>query len=323
MSNRLRPRAILMLILATAAWGYSFPAGKALLAALERDLPGREGLTFSALLIGARFALAALLMWMVQPRAFAQMRAEEWRQGLGLGLFGGLGMLFQCDGLNHTTASAVAFLTQFSAVLVPIVVAVRLRRLPSLFTIVCVAMVITGVAILGQFDWRQLRFGRGEAETLLSSFFFTAQILCLEVPQWRGNHSGRVSMIMFGMVALVLTPVFLVKAVSPADALALVASGPNLAVFLSLTGLCSLVAFLLMNRWQPYVDATTAGIVYCAEPIFTTVFALFTPALIAPLLHVEYGNETLTPSLLLGGALITGANVLIALKPPTAAPVND
>jgi drug/metabolite transporter (DMT)-like permease len=313
-----RTRAILMLILATAAWGYSFPAGKALLAALGRDLPGRDGLTLSALLIGARFALAALLMWLVQPRAFAQMRAEEWRQVLGLGLFGGLGMLFQCDGLNHTTASAVAFLTQFSAVLVPVVVAVRLRRLPSLFTIVCVAMVIIGVAILGQFDRRQLRFGRGEVETLLSSFFFTAQILCLEVPQWRGNHSGRVSMIMFGMVALVLAPVFLARALSPADARALFVSGPNVAVFLSLTGICSLVAFLLMNRWQPHVDATTAGIVYCAEPLFATAFALFTPALLAPVLHVEYANESLTPNLLLGGTLITAANVLIALKPPTA-----
>src|SRR4051812_21279708 len=102
MSHSARPRAILMLLLATAAWGYSFPGGKALLTALGRDLPGRDGLMLSALVIGARFAVAALLMWLVQPRAFARMRPEEWRQGLGLGLFGGLGMLFQFDGLNHT-----------------------------------------------------------------------------------------------------------------------------------------------------------------------------------------------------------------------------
>jgi len=124
-------------------------------------------------------------------------------------------------------------------------------------------------------------------------------------------------MVMFGMVALVLTPVFLAKAASPADALALVSNGPKLAVFLSLTGICSLFAFLLMNRWQPHVEATTAGIIYCAEPLFTTAFALFTPALLAPVLHVKYPNEMLTPSLLLGGALITGANILITLKPPT------
>ena len=159
-------------------------------------------------------------------------------------------------------------------------------------------------------------------ETLLSAFFFTAQILCLETPQWRGNDSGRVSLVMFGMVALVMAPVFLAQSSSLADARALWVSGPVIAVFLSLTAVCSLLAFLLMNRWQPHVDATTAGIVYCAEPIFGTAFALFTPALLAPFLGVEYANETLTPNLLIGGALITAANILIALKPPAPAPTE-
>lgn len=319
MNTPRRGRAIFMLVIATAAWGISFPGGKALQLALAHELPGRGGMLLTALMLGARFALAAVLMWIVQPRAFALMRADEWRQGLGLGLFGGLGMLLQTDGLNHTKASAVAFLTQFSAVLVPIVVALRARRLPTLLTIACVAMVMTGVAILGQFDWRQLRFGRGEWETLLSSIFFTGQILCLETPQWRGNDSGRVSMVMFGMVALVMAPVFLAQSSSLADARALWVSGPMTAVFLTLTAVCSLLAFLLMNRWQPHVDATTAGIVYCAEPLFATAFALFTPALLALFLGVEYANETMTPHLLIGGALITAANILITLKPPVPA----
>src|SRR5262245_57854205 len=112
MSSPTRLRAIFMLILATAAWGYSFPAGKALQAAWEAELPGRSSLFFAALVISSRFLLAALLLWAWRPRSLALMRPSEWRQGIGLGIFSGLGMWFQADGLNHTTASAVAFLTQ-------------------------------------------------------------------------------------------------------------------------------------------------------------------------------------------------------------------
>jgi drug/metabolite transporter (DMT)-like permease len=92
-------------------------------------------------------------------------------------------------------------------------------------------------------------------------------------------------------------------------------------ILLGVTLICSLLAFLLMNRWQRHVDATTAGIIYCAEPIFTTLFALFLPALLAPLLGITYANETATRHLLIGGSLITIANILIALKP--AAPIEN
>jgi drug/metabolite transporter (DMT)-like permease len=56
------------------------------------------------------------------------MTASEWRQGIGLGCMCGLGSLIQMDGLNHTAASTSAFLTQFSAVLLPIYAALRDRR---------------------------------------------------------------------------------------------------------------------------------------------------------------------------------------------------
>src|SRR4030095_15075297 len=88
-----RKVAILMLILATAAWGYSFPGGKALMAAFSADIPGRRAWFYSSLMISARFALAALVLFAFQPGAFARVRPSEWRQGIGLGVFSGLGML--------------------------------------------------------------------------------------------------------------------------------------------------------------------------------------------------------------------------------------
>ncbi len=310
-----RPRAIFMLLLATMAWGYSFPGMKALMLALDVALPGRSEWFFSALLIGARFALAGLLLLAARPRALAEMRAGEWRQGIGLGVFAGAGMLFQADGLHYAAASSVAFLTQFTAVLVPLFCVWRDRRLPSARTILCVAMVLAGVGILGRFDWRAMRLGRGEFETLFGTAFFTAQILWLDHPRFRGNDSGRMSIAMFATIALVLAPVWIAHSHSLADAAVLFATPQIGAVFLSVTLVCSIVAFLLMNRFQPHVDATSAGIVYCAEPLFATVFALFLPVPLGRWLGVGYANELFTPHLLLGGGLITAANILISLQP--------
>jgi drug/metabolite transporter (DMT)-like permease len=318
-----RGRAILMLVLTTAAWGLSFPGGKALLTAANGALPGRDPWFFSSLMIGVRFGLAALLLWLFHPRAFAQMRASELRQGIGLGICGGLGMLFQADGLGFTAASTSAFLTQFASVLVPLVVALRTRRLPSLFVMFCIALVIAGVAVLAQFDWRALRLGRGELETLIGTAFFTGQILWLERSVFRGNHTGRVTLVMFLTIAAILAPVSFTHAQHASDTRVLFSTLPITLLLMAVTLACSLFAFLMMNRWQPFVDATTAGVVYCTEPLFATLFALFLPALLARFVEIDYANEVATPHLLIGGSLITLANVLIAITPPTSAITNS
>jgi drug/metabolite transporter (DMT)-like permease len=304
-----------MLLLATAAWGYSFPGGKALQTALASDLPQRSGVYFAALMLAARFAVAGMILWIFRPRAFAALRPSEWRQGIGLGVFSGLGILLQGDSLNYTNASSVAFLTQGSAVLVPVWVALQNRCLPNARTVLCVIMVMVGVAILGQFDFQALRFGRGEVETLIASCFFAAQILWLDRPIFRGNDMLRVSLVMFFTIAILLGFVVMHHAANAQEIAALISTGPRLAIFLSLTAVCSLLAFLLMNHWQPHVEPTTAGIIYCAEPLFATAMALFLPAIMAKWLGIDYSNEAFTPHLLLGGGLITAANVLIALKP--------
>lgn len=304
-----------MLILATVLWGYSFPAGKALMKAYAAELPGQSEWFFSALMISLRFLLAAALLVAVQPRALGQMRADEWRQGIGLGVFAGLGMLFQADGLHYTKASSVAFLTQFTAVLVPIYCAMRDRRSPGMKILACIVMVMAGVAILGDFNWQTMQLGRGEVETLIGAGFFTAQILWLDHPKFRGNSAGRVSIVMFAACGLVLAPVWIAHSKTIGDVAVVLMSAKSIAVFLSLTVLCSLLAFLLMNHWQPHVDATTAGIVYCAEPLFTTVMALLLPEVLGGWLGVTYPNEKFTQNLIIGGGLITVANVLIALQP--------
>jgi hypothetical protein len=48
--------------------------------------------------------------------------------------------------------------------------------------------------------------------------------------------------------------------------------------------------------WQPHVEATSAGIIYCAEPLFATAFALFLPVPLGQWLGIEYANDPCTCS---------------------------
>lgn len=310
-----RGRAISMLGVATAAWGLSFPGGKALLEALEVHLPSRSSWFFASLVIGGRFAFAAALLVLTQPTDVARITRGEWAQGAVLGICVGIGTCLQADALTYAHASTVAFLTQLTCVLIPFFVFLRVRRLPSVWVLVSLALVVPGVAVLAQFDWQTLRLGRGELEALIGSGFFMVQVLALDAPGFHANDSKRVSLVMFVVIAAVLAPVALWNAHNPSDFLVLAATVPIFATFFTLTVACSLGAFLLINRWQPRIDATTAGIIYCLEPLFATLFALFLPGLLGGWLGVSYQNELVSAHLLIGGSLIMVANVLLALQP--------
>jgi drug/metabolite transporter (DMT)-like permease len=181
-------------------------------------------------------------------------------------------------------------------------------------------MVTLGVAVLAQVDWRHAHLGRGELETLAASVIFTGQILWLERPRYAANNVRHFSIVMFAVMALVCLPVALLTTRRPADWLLAYNSPATLGFLGILVAFCTFGGYLLMNHWQRHVTATQAGLIYCIEPVFASAFALFLPAWFSEWAGVRYPNETLTTSLLVGGGLITAANVLIQLPAAVASP---
>ena len=224
-------------------------------------------------------------------------------------------MVFQNDGLQYTSASTSAFLTQIYAILIPLWLALRRRRLPPTTVWISCSLVLAGVAVLARLDLRDLHLGRGEIETLVSSLFFMGQILLLDRPEFLANRPVQMTLVMF-VVEAVASLLFLgLTAPKWAEVPILFASMPWLGFTAALTVFCTVGAFTLMNTWQPRITATEAGLIYCLEPLFASCLALFLPALFARWAGFAYPNETLTANLLLGGGLITAANLLIQLKP--------
>jgi drug/metabolite transporter (DMT)-like permease len=305
-----------MLVLANLYWGLSFPIIKAIVALHGGLVPG-AGPWFSAIYtVAPRFVLAVLILIALRPRSLREITRGELKQGVVIGLFAATGMLFQNDALQFTTASTSAFLTQFYAILIPVWVALRSRRNPGWMVWLCCALVLAGVAILGRFDWDEWQFGRGEWETLLSSLFFMGQILWLEKKEFADNRPERLTLVMFATEGVVF---WLLAFATAPDLGTLVrpwTSGPWLGLTLMLTLFCTVGAFSLMNRWQPKITATEAGLVYCIEPIFASVMALFLPGLFSAWAGIDYANEHATWALIVGGGLITLANILLQLRPP-------
>ncbi|HEY0965963.1 MAG TPA: DMT family transporter [Opitutaceae bacterium] len=310
-----RTQALLMLLVANLFWGLSFPVIKAVVLVHEQVLPGSGNWFITAMTVAPRFVLALAILAVLQGRGLGDFSRNEIKQGVALGLFAAVGMIFQNDGLQFTAASTSAFLTQFYAIMIPVYVALRGRRNPGSRVWIACALVLAGVAILGRFDWSTLRFGRGEWETLLSSVFFMGQILWLERSEFAGNRPDKITVVMFATEAAVFTALALATAPSLAVIVVPFTSPAWVLFTLTLTFFCTIGAFTIMNTFQPRITATEAGLIYCIEPVFGSLLALFLPGLFSIWAGIEYGNETATWTLLIGGSLITAANLLIQFKP--------
>ena len=306
----MRRSAIAWLFLTTVLWGISFVAMRAMGMIQAGIAPHAGSWNLACVSVATRYALSAAVVFAVW-RGRGGITRKEMEQGIGLGFFHGLGLLLQTDGLAHTDASVSAFLTQCYCVLLPVWFALRNRTLPSARTMFSVALIMAGIALLAHMDWKNFRMGRGEGETLLCSVLFTAQILWLEKKGYRGNRSAQITLVMLAAVAILLAPLVLwqtrdasliVKLFAPVSVRILMA----VLVFFS-----TVAANLLMNRWQRHVTSTEAGLIYGTEPVYACVFALFVPSLLSSWFGVDYPNEHLTPSLLLGGGLMFAANILM------------
>lgn len=311
-----RRNAIFFLLIATAFWGLSFPVYKSWLQYFQMFYPDVSTLSFSGFSLFIRFGLGAVVILLWQRRKIFPIAKSEWKQGVGVGVFGGLGTLFQMDALAHTPASVSAFLTQTYVVIIPIFWALRQKTLPGRKLIAACALVMAGIAVLSGLRLENLVLGIGETETLLGSLFFSAQILWMERSEFRGNNPLRVSFSMFLSVAvLMLIPIKNPEPLWEAREFFLTPGSLLMAALLAVFS--STLAYFMMVIYQPKITSTEASFIYCTEPVTASLLALFLPAMFSAWLGINYPNEEMNTALILGGGLIFVANYF-ALQKPTA-----
>ena len=314
-------RARALLIGTTVLWGLSFPLLRGLELVQRANAPEVPDSAMACADVAIRFALAVLFLLPVYGRELARVDWREWSQAGGLALFAAGGLYLQTLGLAWTDASIAAFLTQLYTLIVPLIVAVRDRRLPSLRVVVACVLVLVGAAMLSPGLLRHFTPGPGELVIILSTFFMASQIVWVERPLYAENRAGVVTLIMFAILAGVFAAGYFMEVgtARAAHVAGQLFGTPVLWVLtLALVLLCTVFNFLIMNAWQRCVSATEAGLIYCIEPVIATLLSGFLPGWISRAASITYTNETLTWSLLVGGVLIIGATVLVATERRTA-----
>ena len=311
-------RARSLLIGATLFWGLSFPLMRSLMLAQAAHAPGVSATAMACANVTMRFGLASVILALICGREALNVTRREAMQAVGLAFLAGTGLFLQTLGLAWTDASVAAFLTQLYTLIVPLIVAIRDRRLPGLRVWIACLLVLAGAAMLSPDLIGHLSLGPGELIIILSTGFLAGQIVWVERPVFAENRPLVVTMLMFALLALMFGPAYVAQGGTLAMTRELFGTPSILALSAGLLFFCTLFTFLIMNTWQRWVSATEAGIIYCIEPVIAAVLSGFLPGWISSWAGISYPNEALTWNLLIGGGLIVGATVLVATQKRTA-----
>ncbi|MCC9657734.1 DMT family transporter [Rhodopirellula halodulae] len=334
-------RAVMALVIVNVLWGSSFPFIKTLNLLTDQHFGVDEATASASLrgaasawMIGLRFAVALVLFAMIRRDVIRRLRKPELLAGTVIGVFFCIGMVLQVSGLSTIPASRSGFLTSLAVVWTPILATVFERQRPRAVVLLGGAISLVGVSILtGLLGWSggAPRFASdgfshwktGDTLTLLAVLFFSAQIVAVD---WFGKRLDSLAFTpsMFGTTAALSLMFFvflqpnipeLGEASSAGEGwVSLTTQLPFWGLILLLSIFPSLIAFSLMNRYQPSVTPTQASVLYTLEPLMASAWAMFVPALLSRWCGVDYQNEHLTPQLLCGGAVLLLAN-FVALWP--------
>jgi drug/metabolite transporter (DMT)-like permease len=240
-----------------------------------------------------RFAIAAVAMALVRPRAVLALDRRGRRAGVLLGLALGAGYVAQTVGLERTPATVSGFITGLFVVLTPLSAGLLLRRPVGRAAWVAVALATGGLALL---SLRGLSIGSGEAITLICALAFALHIVGLG--EWSTARDAA------GLAVLQLTTVAVICIVGAApDTLR---PPPDAGVWgaVLLTALAATAVGFFVQTWaQAHLPPTRAAVVMTMEPVFAGVFG------------VAIGGDRLTARTIAGAMLVLVAMYVVELGP--------
>ena len=213
-----------------------------------------------------RFLLAFVLLLLVSLPKLKALDRRHLKDGSILGTLLFLAYASQTFGLGTTTATATAFITSLYVVLVPILSALYLRKIPGTEAVIAVVLSTAGLALVTLKGRLSLSFG--ELLILGCALLYAVHIILTDKYS-RRNDFRLLTMIQIGVVAM-LSLVF--------SALKDPRTVPQhfdrqLIVSLILTGVfATVVAIGVQTGMQKFTTPTKAAIIYTLEPVSAIFF---------------------------------------------------
>ena len=273
--------ALIALVVVCAAWGSTFLI-------VQNAVTQMPVMSFLAV----RFAIAALVMFVLRPTCLRGMTAQELQRALGLGVVLGLGYITQTYGLRFASATVSGFITGMFVVLTPVMSWLILRKKINRSTILAVALATIGLALLSLHGWS---IGWGELLTLACAIFYAIHIVGLG--EWSSKYEPYgFSMLQIATVAVIAIIVSLPGGIKlPPDA--------GVWGIVAVTAIfATAIAFLVQTWAQSLVPAVSAAIIMTMEPVFAGIFGVF------------IGGNKLTLQIISGAVCVLAAMLMVALK---------
>ena len=344
-SDPVRRQAIMALVMVNLLWGISFPAMKLTNLIMEGgagavatgDVASSEKavaqVTAACFLVIVRFSIAIVLLGVFFPRLFHGLTREQWWMGAWTGLAFAAGFVLQIVGLNYVPASRSGFLTSLTVIFTPLTMTAIERRLPRGSVLLGAAAAVVGTAILTgmielgrPFGMRLAsdalgQVGTGDWLTAGAAISFTLQLLLIDrfsrrMPAGQLTPGMFVATLVVGFVCFSSGHALRPPAAGMALWGGLLVNGPFLGLVVVMSVFCTVLAFYWMNKYQAHIAPAQAALIYTLEPIFATLWAMFLPGLISPLIWLDYASERPGWELVIGGLLVVTGNAL-ALWPET------
>jgi len=252
-----------------------------------------------------RFALATVVLCLLFGRRLRALSPRMVAAGVVIGLFLFAGYAFQTVGLQYTSSSKAGFVTGLSVVIVPILSALLLKRMPERQALLGVVLATVGLALLTL--GRDLTPARGDLIVLGCAFCYALHITAVNLYAPQTD-------------ALALT-IVQIAVVAGASGIAATLGGDWSSVPLSMQGwqqpvtmgvlgaaaftgvLGTALAFAVQNSVQAWTTATHTALIFAAEPVFAGLFGYW------------LAGDRLTNWALVGCALILLGMLVAELRP--------
>ncbi|KHD34554.1 permease [Clostridium acetobutylicum] len=278
----------LVFLFFTAIWGLSFPLTKNVL-----------GYTSIFAFLSLRFTSAAVILIIIFWKKLKLINTKIILYGslIGLMFFGSLA--FQVASLRFTTSSNSSFISALSVVIVPLVSAGYYKKKIDFSCILGVLFAVVGLFFIS--GGVNFKLNIGDLFSFLCAICITFQIIFIDIFCSKCD-SALLSLIQVVFCAIFYNIVLFIIGTKP------IVFNTQLTVSIFITGILgTAVAYTGIVFLEKFTSPTHTALIFCAEPVFATIFAMFIP-------NNNGSCESITINTFIGCGVILLSMVISELK---------
>lgn len=250
----------------------------------------------SGMINAVRGSMCVVGCLIVFNKSIRQITRFDFKAGLLMGITNFIAYYLQTDGLRFTTPAKNAFITTMYVALSPLLLWIFWHERPRRKTYFVIPLALIGMGILTNVTASGLALNYGDLLTLISSIFWALQLIFFGKIASKAS-SPWIIIFMIGLIQGIAG--WCVSFTTETQTFAHIHWIQALIPVALLAILVTFVAQGLQITAQKYTDATSAGLLLMLESFFASV------------LSVILGYDSLTHSLIIGGAILLLANAIM------------